>query len=472
MFKKIVGYIKNSEGINTLSEKIKQFYERAKIRNIEKFQSKEAEFLPAALEIVESPPSYGSRTVLWTFFSLAIIGLLWGIFGSVDEVAIAPGKVIPNGYVRVLQAEDKGIIKKIHVVEGQKVQKGDLLLELDTTVSAADFAKMKKEAAYASLEVECLAAEKENRPFRPQEITDADEKDIQAQIGLYNSRNLEYQTKIEEARHTVQQYQENLQSARVEKDKLTTLYQLAKEKESKLEQLVNQNAISKFTLLDQQGKRYEFEQNLKEQESAILAQQSLLSKSQASLARVVAEKNLEIDTRLVDARQKLFYCNEELKKAEERSRLSKVVAPDDGYVSNLSVHTIGGIVTPAQVLLEVVPNMVNLEVEAWVANKDIGFIEEGQNVELKVETFNFQKYGTVPAVVKSVSHNIVEDNEKGHVYRVLLQLDRDYVVVNNREVRLNSGMTVSAEIKTRQKKIYEFFLEPFKKYQSESLRER
>jgi hemolysin D len=472
MFKKMFGSLKNSEAMKTLPEKIKQFYERVKIKNIEKFQSKEAEFLPAALEIVESPPSYGSRTVLWTFFALAVVGLLWVTFGSIDEVAIAPGKVIPNGYVRVLQAEDKGIIKKINVVDGQKVQKGDLLLELDTTASAADLAKVKREATYANLEVERLTAEKENRPFLPQKVLGADEKDIQTQTGLYNSRKFEYQTKIEEARRTVEQYQQNLQSARVEKNKLTKLHKLAEEKESKLDQLVNENAIAKLTLLDQQGKSSEAEQNLEEQESIIKAQQSLLSKSQASLARVVAERNVDIDSKLVEARQKLFYCNEALKKAEEKNRLATIVAPDDGYVSNLAVHTIGGIVTPAQVLLEVVPDKVSFQVEAWVANKDIGFIQQGQTAELKVESFNFQKYGTVPAVVINISPNAVEDREKGNVYRVLLQMDKDYVVVDNHETRLNSGMTVSAEIKTRRKQIYEFFLEPFKKYQSESLRER
>ncbi len=466
------GYVKNKEELKNLPEKIKDFYERVKIKNVERFKSKEAEFLPAALEIVESPPSYGSRTVLWTFFILAIVGLLWVTFGSVNEVAIAPGKIIPNGYVRVLQAEDKGIVKKIHVVDGQKVQKGDLLLELDTTYSADELAKAKREAIHAQLEVERLAAEKENRSFLPHAILEADDSDIQAQINLYNSRNFAYQTRLEEARHMVQQYQQNLQSAQVEKNKLTKLYQLAKERESTLEQLVNENAISKITLIDQQSKREEVEQNLAEQESIIKAQESLLSKSQASLARVVAEKNVDIDTKLIEGRQKLFYCNEALKRAEEKNRLAAIVAPDDGYISNLAVHTIGGIVTPAQVLLEVVPDKVNLEVEAWVANKDIGFIQKGQSAEVKIEAFNFQKYGTIPAVVASISPNAVEDREKGNVYRVILQMDRDHVVVNNQERRFNSGMVVNAEIKTRQKQIYEFFLEPFKKYQSESLRER
>lgn len=465
MFNNIVNYLKNNKKIDKLINKIK-------IKNIEKFRNKEAEFLPAVLEIIESPPSYGSRTILWTFWGLALFGVLWVIFGSVDEISVAPGKVIPNGYVRVLQAEDKGVIKNIYVSDGQKVEKGQVLLELDPTVSAADLAKMKKEVACANLEVERLTAEKENRPFLPQTVSDADPKDMLAQAALYSSRNIEYQTKVETATQGIQQYQEALRSANIEKNKLEQLYSVESEKESKLNQLASEYAIAKFTLLDQQSKRVTVENNLAEQESTIAQQQAVLAKSLAAFNNIVAERNLDIDTKLVDARQKLFNYSEELKKAEEKSRLETIVAPDDGYISNLSVHTIGGIVTPAQQLMEVVPNMVSLEIEAWVANKDIGFIEEGQKAEIKVETFNFQKYGTIPATVVNISPNAVEDSDKGRVYRVLMNMDRDYVMVNNREVRLNSGMTVSAEIKTRQKKIYEFFLEPFKKYQSEFLRER
>ncbi|MBU2699414.1 hemolysin D [Sporomusaceae bacterium BoRhaA] len=468
MFKKIVIYIRNSRFV----EISKEFYEKAKIKNIERYQKKEAEFLPASLEIIESPPAYGSRTVLWSFFSLAIIALLWVTFGSVDEVTVASGKIIPNGYVRVLQAEDKGVIKEIYVTDGKKVKKGDLLLAFDPTVSEADLAIMKKKVAYASLEVERLTSEKENRPFNPQNIPDADEVDIKNQFNLYNSRWLEYNAKMNEAIQGVQQSKTDLKKTLTEEEKQKELFQIAKDKEGQLQYLLDQNAISKFNLLDQQAKRLELQKDMEEQGAAIEAQQALLAKSQAAMNRTIAERATDIDTNLTAATKNLADCSEQLKKSEEKYGLSKIIAPDDGYVSNLSVHTIGGVVTPAQTIMEIVPEHATLEAEVWVSNKDIGFIRIGQPVELKIETFNFQKYGTVPAMVTTISPNAVDDSEKGRVFKVLLQVNKENVEVNGRELRLGSGMTVSAEIKTRGKKIYEYFLEPFKKYISQSLRER
>ena len=138
----------------------------------------------------------------------------------------------------------------------------------------------------------------------------------------------------------------------------------------------------------------------------------------------------------------------------------------------MAVHTVGGVVTQAQPLLVVVPDGVGMEAEVWVANKDIGFVQPEQRAELKVETFNFQKFGTVSGVVAEISPDAVEDKDKGRVYRVILRLDRNEVNVDGRLASLSPGMTVMGEIKIRQKRIIEFFLDPFKKYQSEGLRER
>ena len=121
----------------------------------------------------------------------------------------------------------------------------------------------------------------------------------------------------------------------------------------------------------------------------------------------------------------------------------------------------------------IVPDDAQMEIEAWVANKDIGFVYDGQNAEIKVETFNFQKYGTLDATLAEVSSDAVEDKDKGLIYRVLLRTNIDYfALANNRTVKLRPGMAVTAEIKTRQKRIIEYFMDPFIKYKSEGLRER
>ena len=451
---------------------MKKLLKKVAIKNIEEYSTREAEFLPGGMEVIATPPSYAGRVILWTIMVLISCIFLWIILGTVDEVAVTNGKIIPNGYVRTLQADDKGIIKNIYVNEGQKVHKGDVLMELDPTVSAADLAKIQKSAAYAQLEFDRLTAEKEEHPFTPKTSAGVDEKDLAMEKFLYEERIAQYQTKFRAAQQQVMQAQSALRSANIEFGKQKDLYAIEANKENRLEILLEENAISEINLLDQRGKRISAENGLHEQSETVDEQSALLEKSKADLNAVSAERQMDIATNLLQAQQNLFNANEELKKASEKNELIKIIAPDDGYVSNLQVHTLGGIVTEAQQLMEIVPEGVSLEIESWAENKDIGFLKEGQIAEVKVETFNYQKFGTIPAKLISISPNAIEDTDKGRIYRLLLEPDRETIDVEGKKVQLSSGMSVTAEIKTRKKHIYEFFLEPFKKYQNEFLRER
>lgn len=452
MFQKIMNYLKEKASVT--------------------YTASETEFLPAALEIVETPPSPVGRMVLWSIIGLLVIGLLWSIFGYVDEVAVAPGKLIPVGFVKVVQAEDKGVVKAIHVQDGQKVKQGQLLMELDPTFSAADLARVKKEIAYYNLEIERLTAEKEDKSFSPQLTTELELKDIDFQLRLYQSRQNEFKAKVATAQSNIRQAEANLQIAYANQVKYQALYEIAKEREDRIQQLVNENAVALFVLLEYRSKRLELEQNLAAQVAEIARNESAIAQSREVMASVVAERDRDINTKLVEDRKLVNGYNEDIKKAAEKDRLSRIVAPIDGRVTQLSVHTVGGVVTAAQALLVVVPEDSSLEVEAWVANRDIGFVKQAQRAEIKIETFSFQKYGTIGADVAEISPDAIEDKEKGRVYRVVLKLDKDKVLVNDKEVYLAPGMTASAEIKIKQKRIIEFFLDPFRQYQSEALRER
>lgn len=455
-----------------LKAKIMAKWQKLKQKRKETLASEETEFLPAILEITENPVSPTIRFLVWTLVAIIAIVFLWSVFGHVDEVAVAPGKIIPSGFVKVIQPESKGVVKSIHVKDGQTVKKGDLLIELDQTFSGADLARIRKEIAYYSLDIDRLLSEMNNTPFQPGSNPDLDEKDLAFQRGLYASRTAEFNSKILTARHNVRQAQVAVNVARVNRDKYASLHEIAKDREARLETLLAQNAISQFTVLDYRGRRIELEQNLLAQEGEILRSEAALAQSQEALQSVIAERNRDITTKLVDDRKLLQTGMEDLKKADEKNRLARLTTPIDGRVTQLSMHTIGGVVTEAQPLMVIVPGDVKLEVEAWVANQDIGFIYTGQPAQVKVETFNFQKYGYIDAQVLEISADAIEDKDKGRVYRATLQLDRDYVNVGEQKVYLGPGMTVSAEIKTREKRIIEFFLDPFRKYQSEGLRER
>jgi len=437
-----------------------------------KLKASETEFLPAILEVVETPPSPFGRLMLWTIVALVVIALLWAILGHTDEVAVAPGKLIPSGYVKTIQAEDKGIITKINVRDGQKVRQGDILLELNPVFTEADFARLRKELFFYTLEIERLTAERDGLPFNARPMPGMDAKDFEFQQRLYQSRTAEYAAKKAAYEQTIRQSESDLAIARAARDRYQSQYEVALEKENRLQKLVEQNAVAYFVLLDQRARRMELEQLVLGADAAITKAHFALIQSQESLRSYTAAWEREIDAKLVEDRKQLQAISEELKKAEEKNRLSKIVAPIDGRVHQLAVHTLGGIVTAAQPLLILVPEDVTIEAEAWVANKDIGFVQVGQQAEIKVETFNFQKYGTVAAEIVELSPDAVEDKDKGRVYRAVLRLSKDSVMVGGKSIPLSPGMSITAEIKTREKRVIEFFLDPFKKYQSEGLRER
>lgn len=185
---------------------------------------------------------------------------------------------------------------------------------------------------------------------------------------------------------------------------------------------------------------------------------------------------------------------QDLIKAEERTKLQVLTAPVDGIVQQLAVHTVGGVVTPAQALLVLVPVESHLEIEAMVANRDVGFVEPGQEAEIKVATFNFTRYGLLHGKVLSISPDTigkddpqdqtkdksqqatqstnVPSDEQGPVYAARISLDRTRMQIEGKEVNLTPGMAVTAEIKTGDRRIISYLLSPLRKYQADALHER
>lgn len=457
------------------------------VKDKQRIEKEEAEFLPAVLEVMETPPSPVGRAIQWTLFALIIAGLIWMVVGEVDEVAVAPGKLVPNGYVKTVQTEDKGVVRAIHVKDGDFVKQGQPLIELSPTASKADLERLRKEAAYYQLDIERLQAELTGASFLPSRAPGLDPKDIDSQLTLYSSRMAEYRSRMAMAVADIAQQQSAVQIARTNLVKFQQQYDIAKDKEERIRSLLAENAVAYFTLLDHQSKRMELEQSLVSQQSEIAKADSALAQSMQNRDTTQSSWLKDINTKLVEDRKQLASYQEELKKAEEKNMYATIVAPIDGRVNQLSVHTVGAVVTEAQPLMTIVPEGTEVEVEVKVANKDIGFIYEGQQAAVKVDSFSFQKFGTLEGVVKSISPDAIEDQQAKSAqstsqsgqstasepyYRVLVSLPKQTVNVFGRDQYLLPGMTAQAEIKIREKRIIEFFLDPFRKYTGEALRER
>ena len=451
--------------------KIKEIWDNF-INGTEKEQ--ETEFLPAILEVTETPPSPTGRLVMWSILTLLVVGILWSVLGHINEVAVAPGKVIPTGQVKTIQVKNKSIVKEIHVKEGQHVEKGDTLVVMDPTSTDADYDSLNKRAAYYALDIQRLEAELNGTSFSPKSDPNLELKDITAEQSLYQSRVSQHRAEMEAAANAVNQKQAALNAERVNLNKYDEMLEIAREKEHRLIELTKENAISEFQLFEQTSQRINYEKTAAAQLDLINRAEAELSEAQAKLSNLDAAYKKDVMASLVESRKQYYALTEESKKADENQRLSTVVAPCSGTVYNLAVHTEGGVVTDAQPLMVIVPDGVELEFEVWAENKDIGFIKEGQEAEVKVATFNFQKFGMLTAYVDEISadsNSDKSDPEKNKRFRLLLKLDEN-TLKENPDIHINPGMEVTAEIKIKEKRIIEFFLDPFRRYTHESLRER
>ena len=438
-------------------------------------REKETEFLPAILEVTETPPSPTGRLVMWTILLLVIVALAWSFLGHINEVAVAAGKVIPSGQIKTVQVKNKGIVKEINVTEGQMVQEGDVLVVLDPTTTTADYDSLKKRAAYYKLDIQRLTAELTQQPFTPEEDPDLEAHDLAAEMALYQSRTSDYHTQRQSRLDVIDQKMARLQATQASYEKYAEVLQIEQEKEARLVALSEQNAISEFQLLEQQSRTIEYAKNAKAELDSINSIRAEIAEAQQNLANVDASYHKDIMTALVEAKKEYYTVTESIKKADEDSRMATIYAPITGRVYNLNIHTLGGIVTDAQPLMQIVPEDVKLEFEVYADNKDIGFIKVGQEAEVKFETFNFQKFGMYKAEVMEISADAVDEPnnpQQDKKFKLILDPTSNDINVYGNPAKIEIGMNVSAEIKIKEKRIIDFFLDPFRRYTSEALRER
>ena len=439
----------------------------------------EAEFLPAALALRETPVSPAPRAAMWLLMAFAAIALLWSVFGHVDMVATARGKIVPGDRSKVIQPIDTAKVVAIHVRDGQAVKAGQVLVELDATEATADRARIAGDLADARLQAAraraLLAAMTEDGS--PSLLGFPDPRDVGAERLARERRLLagqfdEYRGKLDRVDAEIARREAELASTRQVVAKLEQTAPIARRRAADFKGLVEQKFISEHGYLEKEQLRIEQEGDLATQKSRLDELAAALREGRQQRAALVAESRRLTLESLAEAERKAASLTQERVKADSRQRLMTLVAPVDGTVQQLAVHTVGGVVTEAQALMVVVPTDEALEVDAFLENKDIGFVRAGQEAVVKIETFPFTRYGTVAATVAHVSDDAIADEKKGLIYSARARLARTSIRVDERMVNLSPGMAVTVEIKTGQRRVIEYFLSPLLQYQDESLRER
>jgi hemolysin D len=436
----------------------------------------EAQFLPAALALRDTPVHPAPRVALWLIMGFALIALLWAVFGRIDVVATAVGKIIPNDRTKVIQPMETAVVKAIHARDGKEVRQGQVLIELDATTAAADSERLRSESLTARLEAQraqaLLAALGNGTAPRLKPLAGADADRLLAEQSQATGQYQEYQARQLQLQAEIARRRAELQATLEQVAKLEQTAPIARQRAQDYQKLVKENFISQHGYLEREQARIEQEQDLATGRSKVAEIQAALMEGQRQQATLAAETRRQLLDQLNLATQKAVSLEQELVKVEQRSRLMQLTAPVAGTVQQLAVTTVGGVVTPAQPLMVIVPKENVLEVEAMLPNKDIGFVNPGQDAEVKVETFPFTKYGTLHGTITQVSSDAIQDEKLGLIYATRVKLARDTLRVENKIVRLSPGMAVTVEVKTGTRRVIEYFLSPLMQATSESLRER
>lgn len=447
--------------------------ERVRVKSF--IPSAEADFLPAALEVAERPVSPTARVVTWVLLTGLALTIVWAVFGRVDVVASAPGTLIPTGNIKLVQSPGAGVVRAIHVRNGDVVRRGQPLIDLDPTMAGAELAQAEKALAAARLEVargQALADALSGKGLRfaaPQG-TPADVVKIQQR--LIAAHIAEIDAMVASLASARESSLSDVASARATAARLADTIPILDRQVAAMNRLDARGYAPGMRLLELQRQR---RQEAGEREVALtqiergqaearkLAQQSRETREQA-LRAALAE--------LAKAQADAILRAEEVTKARQTSRFQRLLAPVDGTVQNLEVHTIGGVVEAAKPLMVVVPAKGGIEVEIKVLNKDVGFVRAGQDAAVKLEAFPFTRYGTVPGHVRSISRDAVQDKDLGPVYVATILLERSHIDADGKRYALTPGLAATADIKTGTRRIISYLLSPLQSTISQAGRER
>ncbi len=431
------------------------------------------EFMPSTIEVLERPPAPFARFMLIFIVLLAAFIIGWASFAKMDIVVSGMGVVTPKGRVKVVQPLESGIVTAIHVRDGQVVKKGEPLITMDNTDSLADINTVQKELAATELAIMRLDAELQGDSslFKPGDDKDSatirlHQRLLEKSIGAQEEKLVTLDREIERCHAERASIQANL-------ERLTTSLPLSKELFSKKKVMAKKKLISNAELLQAKIEMNDLEHNLITAESSITEVEARLARAWEERELASSEYQRDILRQLTDARAEKEQLQHQLTKAENQKTHLELKAPIDGTVQQLAVNTVGGVVTAAQSLMVIVPTDCDLEIDAKILDKDIGFIMEEQEVSVKVNAYPYTRHGDIAGHIEWVARDAVVDEQLGPSYPIRVAVS-DYKLpnmINGRQGVITPGMTVTTDVKVGRRRVIEYFLGPILRYKDESLRE-
>ena len=433
----------------------------------------EKEFLPAALAVMETPPSKTARILTYIIISMFIVFILWACLGKMDIIATSTGKLIPASSIKTIQTLVDSEIEEIYVVEGQYVVKGQDLIKFNQIEVTATIERIKNEMTslnMANSRLKALLTEKPEENFIYEKNIDKDLVKIHTELLHFQLQQFKSQIAVLEGNIKMARMQK--QTVKADIERLDKILPSIKERLEKRRILADQGLMPRLNFMEheEQYTNIKEEKNIQLKKKDELSQEILSAKQE--LEQYKADFSSNISEEYTANKEKLISYSHELTKNKEVLKRTIVKSPLDGYVQQLVYHTEGGIIEGAKPIMNIIPKDYKLESEVMILNKDIGFVFPEQVVEVKVDSFPFTKYGTIKGKVRNISGDAIEDEKLGLVYNARITLLDNKILADGKTIQLKPGMGITAEIKTGKRRVIEYLLSPVMKYMNESMRER
>lgn len=425
------------------------------------------EFQPLLVEIEDRPLNPLGRSILWLIFAVIFFGILWLSFAKIDIVVSARGKVVPSGEIKILQPIETGVISKILVKEGEHVEKDQVLMQIDPSVTQTSLASKEKDLMVHMLENERLSALVENKKPNWSKFEHLDQSLLQEQKDLYIHQYDSLSASKSQYAMKKSQAEAQYRSAKSDVQRLEGLLHKEQTRLQRMEKVLDIIARNEYEEVQKSAHNSREQLNMarhKEHES----KQHLKEVEQE--AKVYVEQTISTwFNQLLEKKKELRALESEINAISFQNRQQQIKAPLSGYIGKLMVNTEGGVVTPAEKLISLVPDDAPLIIKATVLNQDIGFIAKQMSAAIKIDTFTFQKYGLIEGVVDTIGNDAIEDEKQGLIYEIKVVPTSTSLMVEGKEKRLEPGMNVTTEIKVGKRRIIEFFIYPIIQYMDEGL---
>lgn len=421
------------------------------------------EFKPLLAQIEDSPLNPLGRTILYLVFAFIALALLWLFLAKVDIVVSSRGKVIPSGEIKILKPLESGVVSKIYIKDGDLVKKGDILMQIDPSVTDTTLKTKQENLEAVTSDIAILNALINDNNLSSAQISNLSSS--QADF-YYNQKEFIISKTISNS-EKIRAANSKIDSQTQEIARLNALLKNEQQKELRLKSVLD--LIAKKDYIQVKADVL----NLKSQLD--IAKHNL-SQSKNELATITQDGINEIKHIKSNLAQSLLEKQKEQRELSSQinaiifsNRAQKIVSPVDGYVGKLLMHTEGGVVNTNDTLISIVPTNAPLVIKSQVLNKDIGFLKVGQEAAIKVDTFDFQKYGLLKGDITHISNDAINDDKLGLVYEILITPKELSLNVDGEVKNLEIGMSVASEIKVGKRRVIELFIYPIIKYLDEGL---